>query len=378
MKRHLLILPTLLAFCIAIATAQKKSDREEMELRGPVQRVHTTEQKQLIDSGTWVDDTVSAGQITVFDTKGRIVESRNYGFGFFGETPFTWSGWTMTFDDENHTTLRTYFDEEGEVQYNVLTKYNEQGRHIESILYNSDPGEFESRSIYEHDVHGRMISTTETDRSDSGEKTNVQRVVYDTAGTTFTIISTNSDGSMHRKEMLRIDTIQSTVNMGMRVRHERSVYDERMRALNNLRTVEYYDSLNRKRMDQTYFGSDLDSATFQKEYDEEGRQIVEIEIENVGDHSLKLQWKRSDIIYDEYDNATAQYISHYTAYPGTLNARIVSRDTVTTQLIYDQYGNWIQKSIRKTKQEIWRGIVRYEPWKLLSVVQRREITYFKE
>jgi hypothetical protein len=382
MKRHPIIFPALLMLCVVSAMAQEKSDREEMVLRGPVQSVYSTENQQMFHQGMWVDDTIRASERSVFDTKGRILESRIAGSAQFApripptdyetlSAPF----WTRVFDDDNRSRTTTYFNNDTTVSHYHFRKLNERGDVIEIVQYTTDPQHFQSRKTYEYDDRGRIVKVIEEERSDTGVRTTVVLPKYHTVRSTATCTYYTSDRKVAFKETVQIDTIHASNKAEMRIRYDRSGYDER--GVQGYRFVQVFDGFNRRRKEQVFMLDHAYTAPgYEHEYNEYGECIVEIRRNILSMMQEQPKWDRSRFVYDSLGNVIVQYNERFTSYPGTGTPYPYQQDTVLTEVMYDHHGNWIHKTIRRTGADGSFGLLGGP--KPRSLVQRREITYFQE
>jgi hypothetical protein len=191
---------------------------------------------------------------------------------------------------------------------------------------------------------------------------------------TATTIYYTSDKKVQFRETVKIDTIRGRNKADMRVRYDRSGYDER--GVRGYRLVQFFDFFNRRRKEQIYMLKLNDLPSYHYEYDENGRRVVELTRNLLSMIQDKQKWERTRFVFDSLGNEIAQYQEHFRSYPETGNVQPFRIDTVTTELRYDQYGNWIRRETRKSggdsSPELPIGMYpRY-------LVQRREITYFRE
>jgi hypothetical protein len=363
MKLYLVILTALLLHCTTRAIAQEKSDREGMNLRGPVQSVRVMEGKAVKESGKWIDDTLKLREFTAFDTKGRLVKSSAYSGS--GELKHRW---TTAYDDERRMILTTHYHSNGSVSHYALSKLDERGREVEFMQYDSLPNLFDQRIQYEYDEQGRKIGWVEQNRSGNGLQTDVTRVEHHTDGNRSEVIDYGDHGAVRRKEIVIVDTVPKVKGIGMMVRRNQSVYKENGRL--DYRTIVAYDSLNRKRIYKFIRDYSIEAPDILQKYNEKGECIDEVKV--ISAH----QKEHTQTRYDDRGNAVHVVRDYYTSSTEAQPFQHVQSDEITLHDIeYDGHGNWIREVVEERKETIGKSQGR--PVQTYTV-QRREITYFEE
>jgi ankyrin repeat protein len=145
--------------CCAAAVAQKRSQRDEVGLVGPVRTVRVYRADVLVQDGKRVEGPRTLSETMVFDAVGRLLESADYLPGGATDTKSTWK-----YDDAGREVEHCSYVHDDLVDRYVST-YDEKGRIRERLTYGHS-GKLDRKEVYQFSSTGRQARVTEYKQGD--------------------------------------------------------------------------------------------------------------------------------------------------------------------------------------------------------------------
>ncbi|AFL96689.1 hypothetical protein ACQ1Q1_08150 [Ornithobacterium rhinotracheale] len=196
MKRIILI--TLSAISLWACDKQhKKTDAEEMHLKGKVKSVKQTTYKAVEKFGQVERGSESGFNndnfYVVFNEKGNCIEEVRYN----SEGNIDRKS-TLAYDEKENCIERVRYNAEGSIDEKMTLAYDDKGNKIECVFYNSDDSIY-SKSTYAYDEKGNCIEEVWYNSEDSIDVKSTY--FYDEKGNVRTVVWYDSEGSMTRKNI---------------------------------------------------------------------------------------------------------------------------------------------------------------------------------
>jgi ankyrin repeat protein/antitoxin component YwqK of YwqJK toxin-antitoxin module len=264
--------------CCAAAVAQKRSQREEAGLVGPVRTVRVYGAEVFVKDGKTVESPRMLSATMVFDEAGRLLESADYSPGGATGTKSTWKyddagreiehcsyvhddlvdRYVSTYDEKGRIRERSTYGTGGRLDRKVVYQFNETG--TQARLTEHRDGEVRGSADETYDGQGRLV-----ERNVLGPASSRRKVLYtyDAAGNkTSEIHEDISDGRRHHNKTVYV------YGEDGRLREESSYQDA---ALSSRKTYRYDNRGNPIRTIEYNAGGEIeDEASVAYEYASDG------------------------------------------------------------------------------------------------------------
>src|SRR5262245_27075279 len=256
LARARIILPLLLTALISVqdATAQKKSQREQDGLVGPVRTVRIERAQLLNEAGKYIEGPRTLSDTMIYDAEGRLLESADY---LPGGAPDTKS--TYKYDSKGKEIEYAHYIHDGLI-YKWLSRYDATGKLSEKIELRAN-GQIETRRLYKYDIKENRSQITEfgPDSSVKSKRTEI----YDSRGNVLSRVERNSNGSVAHKYTYTFDGSGYLTSETDQYKHNGSSHTSR--------TTYTYDD-KRNMIEESHYSNSSLSAKESYHYDKNGNK----------------------------------------------------------------------------------------------------------